>query len=91
MKTIEATKYENWVIPVRLTMKLTEEQWDKAVKESGLTDDDDVAFYVIEKFEGNDFDVSDADYYSALEHAYQGSIELDNAGYDYIEIENEAA
>ena len=44
MKTISAIKSENWVVPVRLAIEITDEQWDKAAKESGLTDEDDVAF-----------------------------------------------
>lgn len=90
MKTITASKYENWVVPVRLTLEVDDEQWDKAVKESGLTADDDVSLYIIEKFEKDDIDVSNADYYSALDHAYQGSVEVDETGYDNIEVERSA-
>ena len=87
MKTISAIKSENWVVPVRLAIEITDEQWDKAAKESGLTDEDDVAFYVIEKYESDEFDVSKADYYTELDYAWTGSVPVDNTGYDCLEVE----
>ena len=32
MKTITASKYENWAVPVELTLTITDEQWNKAVR-----------------------------------------------------------
>ena len=86
MKTITASKYENWAVPVELTLTITDEQWNKAVKESGFTTDDDVSLYIIEKFEKDDIDVKESEYNSYPGDAVPGYVELDDTAWGIDEL-----